>query len=141
MTYDYVKRAYGVAPEPGQRVRHTVSRHHSFGVVADEDPGCGRYVMVLFDGAPHALPCHPGELDYAPDDSARLPMWAVYDHPSDHPDHYVARRWLTLPQPVPTHELRKATTLDELQQRFSSEGLAKLARMPSDDPKILETWL
>lgn len=62
MTYDYVKRTYGVDPEPGQAVTHTVTGKG--GVIARENKGQSHYVQVRFDGQRHTLPCHPTELEY-----------------------------------------------------------------------------
>lgn len=64
MSYEYVKRAYGHEPIPGNVVQHTVTK--KFGQIARESPSQGHYVMVKFDGGKHALPCHPDELDYFP---------------------------------------------------------------------------
>lgn len=61
MTYDYVKRAYGVNPVVGERVRHHITSRE--GIVARERSP-NHYVHVLFDGSKHALPCHPTEMDY-----------------------------------------------------------------------------
>jgi hypothetical protein len=66
--YDYVRRAYGVNPGVGQRVRHTVTK--KFGTVAKENPSQGHYVMVRFDGQSFSSPCHPTELDYQPKEAA-----------------------------------------------------------------------
>lgn len=64
MTYDYVKRAYGVNPILGQRVRHTETK--KFGSIEHEDRSASHYVQVKFDGRDFALPCHPTSLDYSP---------------------------------------------------------------------------
>lgn len=69
-----------------------------------------------------------------------LSIWTVYDKPRDHPDKYVARRWLTTPQPVPTSDIFLADTLDSLRQQLPP-GLIQMQRQPGDDPSILETWL
>lgn len=67
MTYDYVKRAYGVGPVVGARVRHTeLKGPRSFGTIARESPTHGHYVQVRFDGQNFASNCHPTALDYAP---------------------------------------------------------------------------
>lgn len=63
-SYEYVRRAYGVSPEIGARVQHTVTKR--FGVIAREDKSQGHYVQVRFDGQKHRSPCHPTELDYRP---------------------------------------------------------------------------
>lgn len=62
MSYDYVRRAYGVDPRVGQRVTHTVTQES--GKVSRERPSQAHYVMVKFDGTKHPLPCHPTELVY-----------------------------------------------------------------------------
>ena len=62
MTYDYVRRTYGVDPVIGERVRHQVTKRE--GRIARESRSQGHYVMVRFDGRPFTLPCHPTELDY-----------------------------------------------------------------------------
>jgi hypothetical protein len=64
MSYDYVRRAYGVDPQAGAPVRHQVTK--KFGVIDREDRGQAHYVMVRFEGQRHAVPCHPTELDYLP---------------------------------------------------------------------------
>jgi hypothetical protein len=63
-SYDYVRRAYGVDPKVGARVRHTVTG--KAGTIARENQSSGHYVQVLFDGKGFAMPCHPTELDYSP---------------------------------------------------------------------------
>ncbi len=45
--YDYISRAYGVDPKPGQRVTHTVTGKD--GTVAHVGSQ-GHYVMVRFNG-------------------------------------------------------------------------------------------
>jgi len=61
MEYEYVRRAYGVDPVRGERVRHHVTRKE--GTIAR--PGsAGHYVYVRFDGERHPSPCHPTEMDY-----------------------------------------------------------------------------
>ncbi len=64
MSYDYVRRYYGVDPVVGQRVRHT--EINKSGVIARESPSQAQYVMVKLDGQKLASPCHPTALDYAP---------------------------------------------------------------------------
>lgn len=60
MAYDYIKRTYGTAFEPGQRVTHTVTKKD--GQVTREDRSQGNYVMVRFDDRKFSVPCHPEEL-------------------------------------------------------------------------------
>lgn len=62
MSYDYVRRTYGVDPKVGQRVRHTeIDR---YGVITPENKGFGHYVRVRFDGRKYADNCHPTALEY-----------------------------------------------------------------------------
>ncbi len=70
----------------------------------------------------------------------RLPMWVVTAHPSDHPDGYVARMHLTLPEPEATTAAIFGDTLEEVREAIPF-GLFAFAPMPGDDPVIVETWL
>lgn len=63
MTYDYVRRTYGVNPVVGERVRHHTGAK-KLGTIAREKPSGANYIMVKFDGQSFALPCHPTEMDY-----------------------------------------------------------------------------
>jgi hypothetical protein len=71
----------------------------------------------------------------------RLPMWTVYDHPTDYPDVYVARLWLSLPEPVALPMTLACPELDPLREELANLGLTSLHRQPGDDPAILETWI
>ncbi len=72
----------------------------------------------------------------------RLGIWAIYDRPRDYPEHVVARFWEAVnghPRPAPivciySHVLAA-------RQDMQRKGLAYMARVPGDDPAILETWL
>lgn len=70
----------------------------------------------------------------------RLPMWVVYDSPSDYPGYWVARLHLSLPQPQATDCVLTALTLDTLHWLLPA-GLTRLPRQPDDDPAIFEVWL
>ncbi|MDR3554756.1 MAG: hypothetical protein P4L55_08370 [Syntrophobacteraceae bacterium] len=71
-----------------------------------------------------------------------LPLWVVYDHPADHPDHYIARKFLITNFAVePTTRCAQSRRLQVLQTALQRKGLTRLARDISDDPVILETWL
>lgn len=71
-----------------------------------------------------------------------LPMFVVYDHPSDYPDTFVARAHLTgKGRAEPTAFAIRATELDAIQTAMEALGLVKLDRFPQDDPVILETWI
>lgn len=69
-----------------------------------------------------------------------LPMWTVYRFPRDHPEHFVARMFFTLPQTMPTNVAVIADTLDEVRETLPT-GLVRIDRSPADEPHIVETWL
>lgn len=67
------------------------------------------------------------------------PIWVIYDHPRDYPDHYVVRvAWGSMLEPV----AQLATDL-EAARRIAIDGGASfcLARDPQDDPVIAECWI
>ncbi len=72
-----------------------------------------------------------------------LSLWTIYDHPSDYPDHYVAREYLVTPDgPVRTDNIMLSADVERLRECFLAEmGLACLSRSPEDDPTIMEIWL
>lgn len=67
-----------------------------------------------------------------------LAIWVIYDHPTDWPNHFVARRWV---DERPTEDMVLAFDLDRLREFLAEHGFVCLARMEGDDPKIVETWL
>jgi hypothetical protein len=71
-------------------------------------------------------------------DRTDLPIWVVYDHPTDFPNNFVARLWLGERVTV---AMMIGPNLDRLRAELERMGLVRLDRQPGDDPKILETWL
>jgi hypothetical protein len=70
-----------------------------------------------------------------------LPMWTIYDRPSDCPDGFIARRFeVGGGQPVATGDTLTGE-LEALRQTFWKAGMLKLARERSDEPQIVETWV
>jgi len=73
--------------------------------------------------------------------SEPLDLVVIYDRPSDHPEHIVARRWEILPgQAVP----REATLFDDLDQArllMGYSGRMRMAPLDLDDPVIVEVWI
>ena len=71
-----------------------------------------------------------------------LIIWTVYDHPTDYPDNFVARRSECRPHGVivNTQDMFIADTLSEVRQLLP-RGLIHIGRDPRDDPKIVEVWL
>lgn len=71
-----------------------------------------------------------------------MTIWTIYDHPTDYPDDFVARRWeVTGEGTAPTDELLTCNRLDAIQTILRGFGFVRLPRAEHDDPKILETWL
>ncbi|MBR8291118.1 MULTISPECIES: hypothetical protein [Burkholderia] len=66
-----------------------------------------------------------------------LAIWVIYDSPIDLPGRFVARKWLL---DRPTSELLQGKTLTELRGKLPA-GLTRLPRDPSDDAKIVESWI
>lgn len=70
-----------------------------------------------------------------------LELWTIYDHPTDHPDYYVARKWIiTDDGPQATNKACYGPTLDDVRAALPP-GLYRIAADPNDDPVILETWI
>jgi hypothetical protein len=73
--------------------------------------------------------------------SEKLPIWVVYDNPSDFPGKFVARKWFILPDALEaTQEYRIADTLEDV-RAFLPRGLTRLTRHPDDEPQIVESWI
>ena len=69
-----------------------------------------------------------------------LEMWVISERPSDYPTKFVARKFEVTSVPKPTSETKIADTLEGVRQMLPP-GLFCLARDPSDEPQIVETWL
>ena len=67
-----------------------------------------------------------------------LPIWVIYDHPSDYPDNYVARLWNS---DSPTDTVLLADSLETIQEKLHEMGLLCMPRMDEDDPCIVEVWI
>jgi hypothetical protein len=72
-----------------------------------------------------------------------LALWTVFDHPTDYPDKFVARRFEVDGYGVkPTGSIIIMNDLDKLREMLEFEmHLTCLTRSPQDDPKIVEVWL
>jgi hypothetical protein len=65
-----------------------------------------------------------------------LEIWTIYDHPTDYPDCFVARKFLN---DQPTDTVLFAPTLARIREMIP-QGLFPLARFKEDDPVIVESW-
>lgn len=70
-----------------------------------------------------------------------LPMFTVYAQPSDFPDDFVARLWMTLPEARPTTLFLRHPELEVIRSELRGLGLYQLPRDPNDDAKIVESWI
>jgi len=74
----------------------------------------------------------------APSKREAFKLWTVYDHPTDHPDLYVARLFIGVD---PTETAMLDAQLDRLRSRLAHLGLTRLDRHADDDPVIVECWI
>lgn len=75
-----------------------------------------------------------------------LEQWVIYDHPRDHPEHWVVRCWLiglVRGEPVVTPEIWLRPTLEQAREVIAANypGGHRLDRDPGDDPVITEVWI
>jgi hypothetical protein len=73
-----------------------------------------------------------------------MAMWTVYDHPSDYPDKWVARKWLVDGSGTcPTDEVLIASSLENIREllQILHPGVTRICRDGSDDPCIAEVWI
>ncbi len=77
------------------------------------------------------------------DDTVFMPIWTVYEHPTDYPDQFVARRFNILidkPEPQATDDIVTAASLQELREMLPI-GLTRIPRLHGDEPQIVEVWI
>jgi len=70
-----------------------------------------------------------------------LNIWTIYDHPSDYPEGYIARRWVVIDGLEKPTIVTITGPLEAMRLHFQSKGLVCLPRDPTDDPKIVECWI
>lgn len=72
-----------------------------------------------------------------------LPVWTLYDHPTDFPDNYVARLHVVGKTGLVSvgKETVVSDDLEELRDLMLDCGLTVVPRMGEDDPVIVETWV
>ena len=78
----------------------------------------------------------------ATNEDNELPLWTVYDHPTDYPDAYVARQWIVGVAGVQhTERMMAHHDIEPIRTALANMGLTRLERNPEDDPVIMETWV
>jgi hypothetical protein len=70
-----------------------------------------------------------------------LPIWTVYNRPSDYPNGYIARLHLTGDGAMGATDLTIKADLSDIRRVLRLAGLTKMAREPEDMPQIIESWL
>jgi hypothetical protein len=72
-----------------------------------------------------------------------LNIWTIFDHPHDHPNMVVARRFEVEQgnsEPVSTQDVRLGSSVEEV-RRLLPPGLSRIPRDPGDSPGVVESWL
>ena len=64
-------------------------------------------------------------------------IWAVFDRPNEHPESYVARRFLNN---TPTSDFIILPKLEEVEQALLDKGLAQV-KFEGENPKITQVWM
>jgi hypothetical protein len=72
-----------------------------------------------------------------------MEMFVVYHHPTDYPDKFVVRRWVTSRiGPLPDSEwFFLGETLEEVRAKIAPLCLHCIRRHPNDEPQIVEVWI
>jgi hypothetical protein len=71
-----------------------------------------------------------------------LPIWTVYDKPTDHPNGFIARLYeVGKGEVVVTNKMIAKPELTPIREVFLKAGLTKLKRAPGDEPRIVESWV
>lgn len=77
--------------------------------------------------------------DFTPQNA--LAIWVIYDHPKDHPDHWVVRRQFVVDGKVIPDDYVRLCTSVELARKQIPQGLICICRSYLDDPVIVESWM
>jgi len=81
------------------------------------------------------------ETSKAARDNGVLSIWTVYDKPKDYPDTFVARRFEAGGGTSgPTGDVVTGD-LKQIREAMQMNGLYCMHRAPSDDLRIVETWM
>lgn len=76
------------------------------------------------------------------DQSNQLELWTVCRYPTDHPNHFTARKALIdKGHTIMTDEVVLADTLEEIRNTMRMRGLVWTPSDDTDDPVIVEVWL
>lgn len=72
-----------------------------------------------------------------------MTMWTIFDHPTDFPDHYVARENILRNDNTygPSENFIQSTDLEVVREQLLHMGKTPIPRDPSDQANIIETWI
>lgn len=71
-----------------------------------------------------------------------LVIWTVFDHPSDFPDVFIARKSHVNADGLRiSQEAIASADLTALRRELAGRGLTSLGRLDDDEPHIVEVWL
>ncbi|WP_028164141.1 hypothetical protein [Bradyrhizobium elkanii] len=70
-----------------------------------------------------------------------LAIWVIFDHPTDYPVGYIARKFLvSVDGDHATQCTIRSSDLTDLRRSLLHRGLMRLPRDFADEPQILENW-
>lgn len=85
------------------------------------------------------------DLDRVPPTAHVLDMWTIYDHPTDRPERFVARRHEATGrgsgETTATGDVLMSEDIEELRALLRGAGRVLFQRAETDDPVIVETWM
>jgi hypothetical protein len=70
----------------------------------------------------------------------KITQFVIYDHPKDHPEHFVTRRWDAIEGELFAGPCWLAATIEEARQKIPA-GLTCVGRDEQDDSAIAEVWI
>lgn len=75
--------------------------------------------------------------------SEGLPIWTIYEKPSDFPEDFVVRRHVSYPGKVVADPniAMQSRGLENLREILQRQGLTCIGRQPDDEPCIVESWV
>lgn len=102
-------------------------------------PTCGAEVMSNYKNNPNLGKCMKGHMVGLK--QSTISLWVIYDHPKDHPDAFVVRRWhIDQGITMPDKDCLLAESLPEA-RGLIPYGRFRLPRQEKDDPVIVESWI
>lgn len=73
-------------------------------------------------------------------DPSQVTLYAIYDHPSDHPGGYVVREWVFIEGASQPGDGHRVTTIEEARALVPPDSI-RVSGSETDEPDIVEVWL